>query len=124
MVRIARATSASLGDSLGYSFVEAGAARGILATVFADRVSALAVSAGVDAGQLLGRALAHEVGHILLGRADHPRAGLMRGRWTVADLQRNRPHDWTWSRREGDDLRRALEMRTRGTGAAVATFAD
>jgi hypothetical protein len=124
MVRIAPATSASVADSLGYSFVMAGAGQGILATVFADRVSALAHSARVDAGELLGRALAHEVGHMLLGRADHPSEGLMRGLWTVADLQRNHPHDWTWSRQERHDLRRALEIRTRGVATPVATLAD
>ncbi len=48
---------------------------GTLATIYEDRVESLATEAHVDSGRLLGRAIAHEIGHLLLGTASHARAG-------------------------------------------------
>jgi len=97
---------------LGYSLVDVGHRVGTLATVFGDRVADLARLAAVDNGELLGLAMAHEVGHLLLGRAEHARAGLMRAHWTAADLQRRRPADWQWSRDEQAALRSAAAARS------------
>ncbi len=62
-----RAAPASTPGSLGFSFVDIGRKAGTLATVFADRVQALAAIAGVDDGELLGRVIAHEIAHLLIG---------------------------------------------------------
>ena len=113
VIRIAAAPPASEAASLGFSYVDVDRKAGTLATVFADRVTALAVAGGVDRREVLGRAMAHEVGHLLLGTRDHDRDGLMRGQWTTVELARNRPWEWMLSRREGAAMRQALARRGR-----------
>ena len=79
---------------LGDALVAAGAHRGTLATIYVDRVRALAGAAGTAEAVLLGRAIAHELGHLLAGTTTHARAGLMREKWTVVEILRNRREDW------------------------------
>jgi hypothetical protein len=62
-------------DSLGDAYVDKSAASGTLATVYVDRVAVMARSAGLDAGTLLGRVMAHEIGHLLLGTPPCSSAG-------------------------------------------------
>lgn len=52
-----------------------------------DRVRELSARKGVAPSFLLGHVLAHELGHLLLGSAEHPASGLMRGRWQNQDLR-------------------------------------
>ena len=113
VVRIAAAPQATGATSLGFSYVDVDRKAGTLATVFADRVRTLASRAGVDESELLGRAIAHEVGHLLLGTHDHDRDGLMRGEWTTIELARHRPWDWTLSRKAGAKMRQAVVRRMR-----------
>src|SRR5678816_3136873 len=104
VVRIAASVPASTPGSLGFSFVDTGRKAGTLATVFADRVQALAAMAGVDDGELLGRVIAHEISHLLLGSRDHGPRGLMRGEWRPRELAEHRPSDWVLSRTEGGQI--------------------
>jgi hypothetical protein len=113
MIRIAVAPSSGDPASLGFSYVDVEQRMGTLATVFADRVHALATFADVNEGELLGRAMAHEIGHLLLGTPDHANVGLLRGRWTSRELAQNRPVDWQLSRGEGARLRQGLVRRLR-----------
>lgn len=98
-VRIVASTPAVPVWSLGNSLVERERG-GVLATVFADRVHTLAGLAGVEPGMLLGRVIAHEVGHLLIRSPAHTQNGLMRARWTIGELRRDLPADWTWSRQD------------------------
>lgn len=111
-VRIANATPSSPRDSLGSSEVDLSRQAGTLATIYQDRVQRLARAAGVDEGQLLGRTIAHEVGHLLLGTSSHPPTGLMRARWEVDELRRDRPFDWRFSPGEGSGMRWRLLARS------------
>ena len=111
VVRITASVPASTPGSLGFSFVDIGRKAGTLATVFADRVHALAAMAGVDDGELLGRVIAHEISHLLLGSRDHGRRGLMRGEWRPSELAEHRPSDWVLSRTESGQIRRAIRRR-------------
>jgi hypothetical protein len=99
--------------SLGFSVVDVERRSGTLATVFVDRVRDLSALAGADSGLLLGRAMAHEIGHLLLGTTHHTDRGLMRGLWTTIDLQKEQPWDWVVSREDGARMRRALAARLR-----------
>ena len=112
VVRITSAYPASAPWSLGFSFVDAGSKAGTLATVFADRVQAMAALTGVDEGELLGRAIAHEIAHLLIGTHGHSRRGLMRAQWTAAELARQRPSDWLLARGEGLTIRKAIRRRS------------
>ena len=55
----------SASPSTGYAFI------------YSERVRELAPRRRIDEGVLLGRVIAHEVGHLLLGGHDHSRTGLM-----------------------------------------------
>jgi hypothetical protein len=99
ILRIAGAGAGS-GDekdtaSMGFALVSphAGTAP-VLATVFADRVLDVARGAGIDARPLLGLAIGHELGHLLLSTDAHAPIGLMRAHWSQAELRRTRPADW------------------------------
>jgi hypothetical protein len=111
IVRIAVATRATEPGSLGYSFVDTGRKRGWLAAVFVDRVASLAAAARVDRAELLGRVIAHEIAHLLLGTTRHTRSGLMRARWTL-DEARDRKTSWLLSRQEAAEMRRDLAARS------------
>jgi hypothetical protein len=123
IVRIVAAPSGSAPDSLGFSFVDTGARAGTLATIFLDRVGALSARAGANRGQLLGRAMAHEIGHLLLGTTHHADRGLMRGVWSTIDLQKDQPLDWMLSADEGIRMRRALALRLRPIEPPAAVVA-
>ena len=99
--------------SLGYSLVDVPASAGALATVYVDRVEWLARQAGVDGATLLGHAIAHEIGHLLLGTNAHGAAGLMRAIWSRGELRRDDPADWLFTPAESLAMRRALERRGR-----------
>jgi hypothetical protein len=111
-LRLVTSGPQSATDSLGFSAIDVSQRAGTLGTIYEDRVRALAVRAGVDQGDLLGRAIAHEIGHLLIGTASHSRFGLMRAVWASDQLKRGLPSDWTFSGREGLELRRQLAART------------
>src|SRR5262249_45448292 len=107
---------------LGYSLVDTASAAGALATVFVNRIQWLTshvpcdahttrggdnAPAACDAETLLGFAMAHEIGHLLLGTNDHGTAGLMRAVWSPIELQRNDPADWLFTRAESTAMVRA-----------------
>ena len=116
IIRIARGPKPTGSAVLGDSLVEAHNGVGVLATVFADRIASAGSRTGVGAHVLLGRAIAHEVGHLLTGSDRHSRRGLMRRQWSEAELRSDREADWLFSRAE------ALRMRARlATLQRVAT---
>jgi hypothetical protein len=53
--------------------------------VFYDRVQQISRQT-VNEGMVLGHAIAHELGHLLLGVDAHSPEGLMRAHWTSRDL--------------------------------------
>jgi hypothetical protein len=112
VVRIIASSPSTEPASLGFSYVDVRHKSGTLATVFPDRVRALAAAADQDDdGQLLGRAIAHELTHLLVGTRDHDLHGLMRGRWTTRELARQQPSDWLLSGAERAEIREAIARR-------------
>ena len=83
--------------TLGNAMVDARDGSGVLATIYADRVRWMAREAGVDPWTLLGRALAHELGHLLMATTTHAPAGLMRATWLREELRRDDPEDWSFA---------------------------
>jgi len=110
-VRLAGTPSASGQLQLGYSLVDTSRGEGRLATMYVDRVEWLAAQARADAVILLGFAVAHEIGHLLLGTNAHAAHGLMRAVWSRAQLQHADAGDWRFSRDEGWKMRSSLEQR-------------
>jgi hypothetical protein len=108
MVRLVRSAHDSPADgdeSLGTALVDPATGTGVLATVYVDRVERLAARADGELGTLLGRAMAHEIGHLLMGRAAHAAHGLMRPRWTRAEVSRNATADWGFEMPELREIR-------------------
>jgi hypothetical protein len=117
IVRIVEAPGQAVPKSLGYSLVDIQQGSGTLATIFAKRVESLATAAAFDPGVLLGRTIAHELAHLLIGTTEHSGRGLMRAQWNTRDVVRDLQGDWVLSRDEGTRMRRGLVAR------AVATCA-
>ena len=97
LVRSPKDAPAGEDDSLGTALVDPATGTGVLATVYVDRVERLARGSDGEVGTLLGRAMAHEIGHLLMGRTGHAGAGLMRPRWTRAEVARNARPDWRFA---------------------------
>ena len=113
IIRIVTAPPGAPLDSLGFSLVDVVERAGTLATVYADRVTDLARLGDIEMGRLLGWAMAHEVGHLLLGTTRHANRGLMRGTWTTDELRLDRPWDWMLLREDIVRMRGGLTARAR-----------
>jgi len=61
--------------------------RGRILWIFYPRIKAHSAELGMDASQLLGHVIAHEMGHLLLPSGTHSAAGLMRPIWDLAQVQ-------------------------------------
>jgi len=98
--------------TLGDSLVDTRLRAGSLATIYVNRVAALADCCRIDARTLLGRAVAHEIGHLLLGTSAHAPSGLMRAAWPQHALRRERPETWTFTVDDAQAIRDAVRGRT------------
>jgi len=54
--------------------------------IFYEPIAQWAEDEDISASAILGHAIAHEVGHLLLGSNSHSRTGIMRERWSQVDL--------------------------------------
>ena len=68
--------------ALGYALPFADTGAHVL--IFYDRVETFAHIANEATYMVLGHAIAHEIGHVLLGSSEHASGGLMQERWTAA----------------------------------------
>lgn len=113
-VRLVRERSTRAGDApmtMGTSLVDTTRRTGVLATVYLDRIEALAASAGQQADIVLARALAHEIAHLVLGTTEHGASGLMRPLWSRAMLRDEPSSSWVFTPGEAASLRAALAAR-------------
>ena len=99
--------------ALGESMLDREQRGGVLMTVDVFPVRTIAGQASTPVPTLLGRAIAHEIGHLLLGSAEHPRFGLMRALWSHDELRGVKPAHWGFSRREGAQMRETLRHLSR-----------
>jgi hypothetical protein len=72
--------------SLGFAQNGDAVMPGFVASVFYHRVERLAVELSCARAVILGYALAHEIGHLLLGTNSHSPNGIMLAQWTERDL--------------------------------------
>ena len=93
---------------LGHAAIDPRTRTGVLATVFIDRTRRLAGELGIDHRVLLGRTIAHELGHLLLATTTHGTAGLMREAWSRDELLGTRHNDWIFDRSDADAIRKQL----------------
>jgi hypothetical protein len=94
--------------ALGESMLDLEQRGGLLMTIDMSPVRSVAGRAFTSISTLLGRAIAHEIGHLLLGSAEHPRLGLMRALWSHEELRGLKPAHWGFSAREAARMRQTL----------------
>ena len=80
---------------LGQALIDREKRVGVLATAFVDRTLRLSRELAIDHARLLGRTLAHEIGHLLLASTVHG-TGLMREVWSHDELLRTHQEDWVF----------------------------
>jgi hypothetical protein len=100
MVRSKDGPATATHHVLGFATIDAATRRGTMATVFTDRVLTLATLAHVPIETLLGRTMAHEIGHLLLGTNEHGAMGLMREVWTLDELANGKKEHWFFTAAE------------------------
>jgi len=96
---------------LGLSVVPGGNKRGDMAYVFYHRVEELARGRNLSAADSLGHAMAHEIGHLLLGANSHSPSGLMRARWDRSDMLRAATGWLIFTAEEAERLRAEVRER-------------
>jgi len=84
---------------------------GASAALFYDRALSIR-KPGLFLAQILGRAMAHEVVHLLLGTTSHADLGLMKAEWTTEDLRFNETIELTPAGIAA--IRNAAELRMAG----------
>jgi hypothetical protein len=99
--------------ALGESMLDRDQRGGVLMTIDVSPVRSVAGRAFTSISTLLGRAVAHEIGHLLLGSAEHPRLGLMRALWSHDELRGLKPAHWGFSAREAARMRQTLSGTSR-----------
>ena len=71
-----------------------------IANVFMNRVTEQAAIAEVSVSRMLGHAIAHEIGHLLLGDNSHSPGGIMGAPWSKQDLWRMSKGDLLFTHEE------------------------
>lgn len=112
VVRLSSASRTAARETLGYSLVDPKSKAGALATIYLDRVMWLADAAGADHALLLGRAIVHEIGHLLLGTTEHTGAGVMRAIWSRDAVRGNRAGEWQFAVADARRMRAAVSARS------------
>lgn len=99
--------------SLGFAQNGDAATPGFVASVFYHRVESLSVELGCARAVILGYAMAHEIGHLLLGTSSHSPQGIMRARWTEKELLSASAGRFGFFPQQGAKMRAGLESRTK-----------
>jgi hypothetical protein len=84
-----------------------------VAYVFYRRIAEQAERYLSAPASILGSAIAHEVGHLLLPTRDHGHVGLMRGYWEYPEFQRAANNQLRFSRDEGESIRANIPDQSR-----------
>ena len=88
-------------------------------SLFYDRIETVAQSVAPSAAKILGSALAHEIGHVLLGSEQHSQDGIMKAVWSRADYQSLAARQFEFQPREAGVLREEVSRRAKLWQASV-----
>lgn len=110
-LRIVRASRGLKATTVGISFV-AEDGNGCYADVFYEPIQQLNEETHVPPAVILGHAMAHELGHLLLGTNSHSSSGLMRARWTGEDLAKASKGNFRFSQEQSLRITNRLAQRT------------
>ena len=86
---------------------------GKLFYLFSHRAEDLAKQNSISTAQMLGCAMAHEIGHLLLGVGSHSGRGIMRAEWDRKTVRQASTGTLTFTRQEAERIRTNLSIRQR-----------
>lgn len=108
------AQRAALRDTtFGFAQISPDHARSYVASVFWDRITEATRTGDLSAYQLLGHAIAHEIGHLLFGSVGHARTGLMSASWGPPELKVMARGYLAFTPRQGERMRTETLARVR-----------
>jgi hypothetical protein len=90
-----------------------------MSSVFYDRVMAFASPWATHSREILGDAIAHELGHLMLG-PQHSRQGIMKSFWTFQDLELARRGELRFLPEQLASLQRVARLLPRNSSTTVA----
>jgi len=110
-------------NTLGFAALSGEGDRGSMASIFYQSVQELAVLGDAPEAEILGHAIAHEIGHLLLCTIRHTDSGIMRVAWGRKDLKRIQMEGLHFSVQQGKQMRvevlaRNASAPTRGTASS------
>ena len=73
--------------------------------IFMDRVTNFSIAAKAPTANMLAMAIAHEIGHLLLGPESHSALGIMRSKWSMDDAGRFVKGFLTFTARQAEAMR-------------------
>jgi hypothetical protein len=92
----------------------------VFASIYAHSILARSARTGVPQSTILGRVMAHEIGHLLLGTNSHAPTGLMKASWHLRDPH---PEQWLFTPRDAEKIRdRAIRPTEPAPAPATVTF--
>jgi hypothetical protein len=103
-VRVVPKISPIKAHIFGQSFQDS-AGEGSYAVVYFAGLATSKAAATVDTGELLGCVIAHELGHLLLGKDSHSTSGLMSAVWQDFELRQAARGNLFFTSDEGDRIR-------------------
>jgi hypothetical protein len=84
-----------------------------IANVFVNRVTEQAAIGELSVSRMLGHAIAHEIGHLLLGDNSHSPGGIMVAPWTKQDLWHMSKGALQFTHQEGTRIQAEVRHRSR-----------
>jgi hypothetical protein len=90
---------------------------GRIAYVLFDRVTLVARTARSEVTDVLGRVMAHEIGHLMLPDGSHSGSGLMRADWNIKELHRPLHSAFEFTSSQGEAMRRRFRRLAPGSSA-------
>jgi len=97
--------------TLGFAQQSTDDAPAYVANVFYHRVEPLADELACSRAVILGHAVAHEIGHLLLGANRHSASGIMRAHWSEKELHCASAGSLTFLPQQAELLRAAVQAR-------------
>ncbi|MCP5119661.1 MAG: hypothetical protein GY953_53360 [bacterium] len=88
------------------------------AWVFAERVVQQAKAGEAFFPAVLGYAMAHEIGHLLLGKGSHASSGIMKGSWGKKDLRKVETGELGFNGKQVSRMLEQVAQRFRTSGPA------
>jgi len=110
------------GNTLGFAGLSGEGDRGSMASIFYFGIQDLARMGDTPEHKILGHAIAHEIGHLLLRTIGHTSSGIMRVTWGRRDLKRLNMEGLFFTEVQAEVMR--AEVRARRTQQEAARIAS